>query len=169
MPKLTKRVVEAAEVRSTEYFIWCDELPGFGVRIYPSGRRGYLVQYRADGRTRRTKIGLHGPLTPDEARREAMAMLGSVAKGGNPAEERATRRASMTVGELCERYHDAASRGLILGKGGGPKKPSTLSRDWSRMQRHVLPLFGQSSGGRSHRGRYRPIYARCERRQDGAG
>jgi hypothetical protein len=47
--KLTKRVVEAAEVRPSDYFIWCDELPGFGVRIYPSGKRGYLVQYRADG------------------------------------------------------------------------------------------------------------------------
>jgi hypothetical protein len=41
---LTKRAVEGAEVRSADYFIWCDELPGFGVRIYPSGKRGYLVQ-----------------------------------------------------------------------------------------------------------------------------
>jgi hypothetical protein len=42
--KLTKRAVEGAEVRSADYFIWYDELPGFGVRIYPSGKRGYLVQ-----------------------------------------------------------------------------------------------------------------------------
>jgi hypothetical protein len=44
MTKLTKRVVEAAEIRPADYFIWCDELPGFGVRIYPSGKGGYLVQ-----------------------------------------------------------------------------------------------------------------------------
>ncbi|HXA23482.1 MAG TPA: Arm DNA-binding domain-containing protein, partial [Acetobacteraceae bacterium] len=61
--KLAKRVVEAAEVRPSDYFIWCDELPGFGVRIYPSGKRGYLAQYRADGRSRRVKLGLHGHLT----------------------------------------------------------------------------------------------------------
>ena len=49
MAKLTKRVVEAAEIRPTDYFIWCGELPGFGVRIYPSGKRGYLAQYRVGG------------------------------------------------------------------------------------------------------------------------
>jgi len=42
--KLTKRAVEGAEVRSADYIIWYDELPGFGVRIYPSGKRWYLVQ-----------------------------------------------------------------------------------------------------------------------------
>src|ERR1700722_1837558 len=104
MPKLTKRVVDNAEVRPSDYFIWCDELPGFGVRIYPSSKRSYLVQYRADGRSRRAKIGLHGRLTTEEARRAAMALLGQVAKGEDPAEERATRRASMTVRELCGRY-----------------------------------------------------------------
>jgi hypothetical protein len=112
--RLTKRAVEAAEVRASEYFIWCDELPGFGVRIYPSGRRGYLVQYRSSGRSRRANIGLHGRLTADEARKEAMALLGQVAKGGDPAEERATRRASLTVRELCERYLAAAEKGGIL-------------------------------------------------------
>ncbi|MBP0447840.1 tyrosine-type recombinase/integrase [Roseomonas sp. SSH11] len=142
MARLTKRVVEAAEVRASEYFIWCDELPGFGVRIYPSGRRGYLVQYRSSGRSRRAKIGLHGRLTVDQARKEAMALLGQVATGSDPAEERATRRASLTVRELCERYLAAAEKGLILGKGGDPKKTSTLVTDRSRITRHIVPLLG---------------------------
>lgn len=60
MARLTKRVVDAAEVRDADYFIWDDELPGFGLRMFRSGKRSYLVQYRAAGRTRRYTIGLHG-------------------------------------------------------------------------------------------------------------
>jgi integrase len=142
MPKLTKRVVDAAPIRPTDYFIWCSEMPGFGVRIYPSGKRGYLAQYRVDGRTRRVKIGLHGVLTVDEARIEAKVHLAAVAKGGNPAEDRATRRQGVTVRELVDRYWKAAEKGLILGKGGGPKKPGTLYRDKSRVDCHILPLLG---------------------------
>jgi len=142
MPKLTKRIIEAASVRPADFFIWCDELPGFGVRVYPSGKRGYLVQYRVDGRSRRVKIGLHGVLTVDEARTEAIGHLAAVAKGGDPAEDRATRRQGVTVRELVERYWQAAGKGMILGKGGGPKKPGTLYRDKSRVNRHILPLLG---------------------------
>ena len=43
MPKLTKRVVDAASPREGDYFIWCDELPGFGLRVFASGKRSYLV------------------------------------------------------------------------------------------------------------------------------
>jgi integrase len=142
MAKITKRTVDDAEVRAAEYFIWCDELPGFGIRIYPSGARGYLVQYRAAGRTRRAKIGLHGRLTPEEARKQAKILLGQVAKGDDPAEDRATQRATITVKELCERYRKATAAGLILGKGGTPKKASTGVADNSRIDRHIVPLLG---------------------------
>jgi hypothetical protein len=37
MPKPTKRVVEAAGARDVDYFIWDDDLPGFRIRIFPSG------------------------------------------------------------------------------------------------------------------------------------
>lgn len=140
--KLTKRVVEAAEVRPSDYFIWCDELPGFGVRIYPSGKRGYLVQYRADGRSRRLKLGLHGHLTCEQARKEAMALLGQVARGEDPAEERAPRRAAMTVQDLCNRYKAAVAKGLIMGKRGLPKKALTIASDLGRIDRHIIPLMG---------------------------
>ncbi|XYD11977.1 tyrosine-type recombinase/integrase (plasmid) [Methylobacterium sp. NMS12] len=143
MPKLSKRVVEAAEPQGRDYFLWCDELPGFGVRIFASGRRSYLVQYRANGRSRRFTIGLHCALTADEARREAKGLLGQVAKGEDPAEERATRRGSMTVAELCDAYLAAADKGLIMGKGGQAKKASTLYVDKGRIERHIKPLLGR--------------------------
>jgi integrase len=142
MPRITKRVVDGAAPGPVDYFLWCDDLPGFGVRIFPSGKRSYLVQYRANGRSRRLTIGLHGRLTTEEARRLAMARLGEVAKGEDPAEERATRRKALTMRELCEQYLAAADRGLILGKKGGPKKPSTLARDRGAIARHILPLLG---------------------------
>jgi integrase len=140
--RLTKRVVDGAPVRLADYFIWCSDLPGFGARIYPSGKRGYLVQYRADGRTRRAKIGLHGHLTCEEARKQAMALLGQVAKGEDPAEERLTKRRAMTVRELCDRYKTALEKGLIFGKRGLPKKTLTILSDLGRIDRHIIPLLG---------------------------
>ena len=53
MPKLTKRTVDAVGPKNADYFLWDDELPGFGLRIFASGKRSYLIQYRAKGRTRR--------------------------------------------------------------------------------------------------------------------
>src|SRR5690242_17124076 len=100
MPKLTKRSVDALEAKGTDYFVWDDELPGFGVRVWISGRKTFVAQYRKAGRSRRVKIGSHGALTVEEARKEARGILGDVARGENPAEDRATRRKSLTIAEL---------------------------------------------------------------------
>jgi integrase len=142
MVSLTKRVVDMAAIKRVEYFIWDDSLPGFGLRVFPSGKRSYLVQYRAGGRTRRYAIGLHGVWTPETARREARILLGRVAQGDNPAEEKRLDAKSMTVKELCERYLADCERGLIPGKKGRPKRPSTLAIDRSRINRHIIPLLG---------------------------
>lgn len=142
MVKLTKRVVDTAIAESKDYVLWDDELPGFGLRIFPTGKRSYLIQYRADGRSRRYTIGLHGVWTPETARREAKAQLGRVAQGGDPAEERAELNKAMSMKELCEHYMDDLRNGLILGKGGRPKKQSTVDIDLGRIERHVIPLLG---------------------------
>ncbi len=142
MAKLTKRIVDAAEVHEKDYFLWDDELPGFGLRVFASGKRSYLIQYRAAGRTRRYTIGLHGVWTPETARQEAKVQLGRVARGDNPSEERQLDHKAITVKELCALYSADLNAGLILGKGGRPKKPTTIVTDTGRIDRHIIPLIG---------------------------
>lgn len=136
MARLTKRIIDALEPNGRDFFVWDDEMPGFGVRVFASGKRSYLVQYRKDGRTRRATIGLHGKLTPDEARVQAKILMGDVAKGHNPAEERAVIRRDPTVSELCDLY-------LKEGRAAKPtKKESSWKTDRSNMERHIRPLLG---------------------------
>ncbi len=142
MAKLTKRLVDTAELREKDYVIWDDELPGFGLRVFASGKRSYVLQYRALGRSRRYTIGLHGVWTAESARQEAKVQLGRVAQGDNPAEERQLDHKAITVKELCTLYLNDLNAGLILGKGGRPKKPTTIVTDTGRIERHIIPLLG---------------------------
>ena len=142
MPKITKRLVDASEIREKDYVIWDDELPGFGLRVFASGKRSYVIQYRALGRSRRCTIGLHGVWTPETARQEAKIQFGRVAGGDNPAEERQLDHKAITVKELCTLYLNDLNAGLILGKGGRPKKPTTIGTDTGRINRHIIPLIG---------------------------
>lgn len=140
--KLTKRVVDTAEFREKDYVIWDDDLPGFGLRVFASGKCSYVIQYRSAGRSRRYTIGLHGVWTPELARKEAKVQLGRVAQGDNPAEERQLDHKAITVKELCDLYLNDLKAGLILGKGGRPKKPTTIVTDTGRIHRHIVPLIG---------------------------
>lgn len=142
MPKLTKRTVESAKAREKDYFIWDNELPGLGLRVYTSGKRSYVIHYRFAGRSRRFTIGLHGFWTPELARQEARVLLGKIAGGEDPSEQRQFNHKAITVKELCERYLEDLQAGLIMGKGGRPKKPTTVLTDIGRIHRHIVPLVG---------------------------
>jgi integrase len=142
--KLTKRVLDTVKPNPNhDLFFWDDEVPGFGLRIKPSGVRSFIVQYRnGGGASRRMTLGKFGVLTPDEARKMAKQTLAEAARGGDPAEKRSQDRNAMTVRQLCRVYLEAAEQGLILGKGKRPKKTSTLATDRGRIERHILPLLG---------------------------
>jgi hypothetical protein len=107
-----------------------------------TGKRSYVLQYRALGRSRRYTIGLHGVWTAESARQEAKIQLGRVAQGDNPAEERQLDHKAITVKELCTLYLNDLNAGLILRKGGRPKKPHTIVTDVGRINRHIIPLLG---------------------------
>jgi Arm DNA-binding domain len=142
MPKLNKRIVDAAHPTGKDYVVWDDDLPGFGLRVFASGKRSYIIQYRALGRSRRITIGAHGVWTPEMARQEAKVQLGRIAQGDNPAEERLIDRQAITVKELCQMYLADLDAGLVLGKGGRPKAPGTVVSDIGRINRHIIPLLG---------------------------
>ena len=134
MTKITKRSVDAAAPGDKEFFVWDDELKGFGVRIYPSGRKMYLAQFRAGGRLRRVNIGLHGALTPDLARTEAMKYLSQVRLGGNPANDRDIRKASPTMKEFGKQF---LAEHVAL-----HCKPSTYSEYTRSVELFINPQLG---------------------------
>ena len=117
MPKgrITKRAVDALVCRAGKdrEILWDDALAGFGVAAFPTGKKVYVAQYRQNGRSRRSNIGEHGRLTPDEARSEAKKLLGVVETGADPIAARREARAVRTFGEVAEdfmRLHVSAKR-----------------------------------------------------------
>ena len=80
-------------------------------------------------------IGTHGsPWTPDQARKRASQILGLVAHGKDPAQEKQADKSVLTVAQLCDLY---------LKHGAATKKASTLATDRGRIERHIKPLLGR--------------------------
>src|SRR4051812_49144324 len=95
--RITKRVADSVSPAAKDIFIWDCDVPGFGLKITPSGRRSYVLQYRLGGRkgvTKRLSLGQHGVVTAEEARSEAKKLLGIVAHREDPAERRVAQKGS---------------------------------------------------------------------------
>src|ERR1700730_7307487 len=109
MMRLTKRVVDALSPRQKQYVEYDKDLTGFGVAVYPSGVKSWVCEYRPLGGGRgvakkRVTLCKVTQLTPEQARKIAADMLATVRLGGDPATEKAERRAAITVGELIDLF-----------------------------------------------------------------
>ena len=134
MPKLTKRIIDAAEVQATEHFIWDDDLPGFGLRVLASGRKGYIVQYRAGRRSRRMSLGSSTVLTCEQARTRAITIIAAARNGDDPAAKRDANRQAVTVKELADRF-DREHVALRV-------KESTAKGYRRMLERVIVPALG---------------------------
>lgn len=135
MPRLTKRLVEAISPDAGRDVIqWDSELRGFGVRVWPSGKRTYFVKYRTkDGRQRKPTIGVHGVLTAEQARDEARQWLAQVARGEDPASKPQPKEAP-TVEAFAEMYLNRHAR--------LHKKRSSSANDQRLLAKRILPALG---------------------------
>jgi integrase len=90
--------IRAVQAMKPGEIIWDSKLPGFGARRQLNAV-SYILKFRLHGLQRFVTLGRHGILTPDEARRKAKRMLGSVADGADPITPR-----SDAVGLVIEGY-----------------------------------------------------------------
>ena len=131
---ISRRTVEALPVGEREAVFWDHELSGFGVRVYPSGTKVYMVQTRSGGKSRRVTIGRHGVLSAEQARRKAAQVIASIKSGGEPARPQSWPDAGPTIAEVADRYLKEHVTVRC--------KPSTARACRYTLDRYLLPVFG---------------------------
>lgn len=107
--KITKRSIDAFKYQGdgqSRDVRWDAALPGFGVRIYPTNRKAFVLSYRdGGGRKRLLTLGTFGKdLTLDEARDRARRELGKVLDGKDPLAARRRDRSVETFADLARLY-----------------------------------------------------------------
>lgn len=130
--KLTKRAVEGATAGT--YFD--TDIPGFGVRVDPTGSRTYFIKLKVrDGAQRKPTIGRHGIITCDQARERARDLYIRARDGFDPMAERYANATAATVSELCDRY--------LLEHSDIKKKFRSARGDHDTVRTKIKPVIGK--------------------------
>lgn len=138
--KITKRTVDGAEARAARYTIFDSAIPGFGLRVFPSGAKSWVFEYRpGEGGRRlakkRVTIGSASDFTPEKARKLADDLRSKVKTGQDPQGSKARDRKALTVEELARLFlseHVEAKR-----------KPGTVGHYSDVLNRLVIPELGK--------------------------
>lgn len=138
--KLTKRVVDASEPQAQRFTVFDSVIPGFGLRVYPSGAKSWIFEYRPGegGRQvakKRITIGKASDFTPEQARKVADKLRSSVKTGQDPQGDKTAQRKALTVAELA----DAFLRDHV----GAKRKASTKAHYEDVLNRLVVPRIGK--------------------------
>lgn len=136
MAKLTKGEVDNLKSSDGDYFAWGDDPKGFGVKVFTSGVKSFVFQYRTkEGKSRRYTIGkLSDTLTVEQARKKARELFLDVMAGNDPMAYKQQRREALTVNQLLDRY--------VASPAFEQKAETTKATDRGRIERHLRPLLG---------------------------
>ena len=135
--KLTKARIDAFQYEGdgkSRDARWDDAVSGLAVRIYPSGRRAFVLSYRSAGAKRMLTLGGYGALTLDQARKKAQREKGRVLDGQDPLEQRQQARHAPTVRELARDYLDRHAL--------PHKRASSVRDDVAMIENDILPALG---------------------------
>ncbi|MDE0371466.1 MAG: integrase arm-type DNA-binding domain-containing protein, partial [Rhodospirillales bacterium] len=132
--KLTKRPVDALSVASGDTVVWDRNLPGFGVRVYASGRKVWCVQTRGPaGQPKRFALGPCSEVTAERARRRAALAIDRIKQGLDP-DPPPPAVPEPTVADLAARYMEAHVRVNC--------RPGTVATFETVLRRHIVPELG---------------------------
>ena len=94
--KIGIRLLESLKPGLKPYEVWDTEIPGFLLRVRPTGSLTYFLSYRRPDRSRKTKalIGKPSSMTPAQARDRARVLLGQVTQGFDPNLEKKKQASS---------------------------------------------------------------------------
>lgn len=134
MAKLTKRTIEALEPTEKDYFVWDGDLSGLGIRVFPTGRKQFVLQYRYGRTSRRMSLGRFGAITPDQARGLALEAMVKLRQDVDPMAEKRAKRTALTVRELADRF-DEEHIAVHL-------KASTAKEYRRNLRLFILPAIG---------------------------
>jgi len=97
------RLVANLVPKERQYDVRDTRLPGFLIRVNPTGKMFYVCQYR---RGRRINIGQVGIITPAQARDKAVTILGDYAKGIDPKAKKIQPQTKLTLKEFIEQHYE---------------------------------------------------------------
>jgi integrase len=138
--KITKRIVDGSPAKEDRYTVFDSAIPGFGLRIYPSGVKSYVFEYRPGegGRgvaKKRITIGKAGEMTPEAARKIADNFRAQVRTGKDPQGDKTTQRAALSF----EKVADAFLSDHVDAK----RKASTKGHYQDIINRLLVPKIGK--------------------------
>jgi hypothetical protein len=135
MPSITKRFVDSITPGSKETEYWDEKIPGFGIRVKPSGVKSYVIRYRTPSGQRRLTLGQHGRITPDQARELAKKRFHEISQQKDPSAQRREDREAPTIQVVAERYLTEYAE--VHNKSGTARETRRL------LDRNVLPRLGR--------------------------
>ena len=112
--------------------IWCERLPGFGLRRHSSASASWIVQTRIGARTRTVTLGRASLLSESKARDLARHVLLRAQIGDDPAADRLRTRVAPAFDDFVAEYWAKAKTRW---------KPTTRVRNDEHRRCHLLGRF----------------------------
>lgn len=105
--RLNKTNLDALEATEKRRMVWDNAIPGFGVRVMPSGVKTLFYQARFRGEVIRVTLGSYNGMaaTVEGARKRATQIASDIANGTDPRPEKKEADAA-TLGDLLTGYID---------------------------------------------------------------
>ena len=124
--RLTEGRIKAFRPRKTVQDVRDASLKGFGIRVYPTGRKRYFIHTQLEGQRLWKIVGDAADTSLNEARERARSMLIAI-RGGNPV---------LPEGNLFETVAEE-----VFHRYGRNWKPGTLSVNRQYYRNQILPWF----------------------------